>query len=129
MKSKTRARGADGRTDKEWSDMHKQKCDFCIGAGFWPFGDLCAIGPMDGREWGKKVIKCPSCGAGFVDKGERWDILVSHYSYKILTGLGFKIEVNGEKYHVVNPDGKCVFDGKLEGFAMFAKEMKEMCRK
>ena len=58
------------------SEKNPDHCEYCQGYGFWPFGHLTGIGRMDSSEWGDKCIKCPWCGKGHVDKGERWDILV-----------------------------------------------------
>jgi len=58
-------------------DIVKKPCNVCFGYGWHPLGYLCPIGPIDAGEWGDKVIRCPFCGAGSVDNGERWDMLVA----------------------------------------------------
>ena len=56
--------------------QEKKQCKFCQGYGWWSFGLLSSIGEMDSREAGERIIKCPWCGAGYIDEGERWDALV-----------------------------------------------------
>jgi hypothetical protein len=53
----------------------EKKCLKCYGHGWWPVGDLVPVGPLDSQEFGKRTIKCPWCGEGFVDKGERYKAL------------------------------------------------------
>jgi hypothetical protein len=55
-----------------------KKCIICYNNGFWPIGDLYPIGKLDSEEWGKKVIKCPWCGGGFVtdDKQGKYKFLL-----------------------------------------------------
>lgn len=50
------------------------KCKHCMGFGFWPIGDLCAIGECDADEWGDLVVKCPWCGAG-VSENDKYYVL------------------------------------------------------
>jgi hypothetical protein len=60
---------------KSKSKEELKPCEKCYGFGWWPIGGLCPIGRMDGGEWGNKVIQCPWCKNGFVDKGERYETL------------------------------------------------------
>ncbi len=55
----------------------KRACKACVGYGWYPIGDLTPIGKMDSKDWGKHVIKCPWCGAGYAE-GEKYDLLVKH---------------------------------------------------
>jgi hypothetical protein len=57
------------KTEKE-----KKACEMCIGYGWWAFGNLVPIGPIDYTDFGKS-IKCPWCGAGDVGDGERFESL------------------------------------------------------
>ena len=54
------------------------KCKMCMGHGWWPFGSLCQLGPMDaGDGMASGAIKCPWCGAG-KKKGQRYKDLVKY---------------------------------------------------
>jgi Zn-finger protein len=56
--------------------IETKKCSMCYGYGFYPIGDLSPIGPSDAREWGKLVIKCPSCDAGYKKDGVKYETLL-----------------------------------------------------
>lgn len=60
---------------RDYIQMENKKCIKCYGYGFWPIGDLIPIGELDSQEFGKRVIKCPWCKAGFIDKGDRYKAL------------------------------------------------------
>jgi len=68
--------------EKNGSGKVTKKCEICYGHGWWPIGIVNPIGELDAEEWGKKVIKCPWCGAGYVDEGDRYDYLVRHKADK-----------------------------------------------
>jgi len=65
------------KKSKPCEKPEEKPCEICYGCGWHPLGYLSPIGPIDAGEWGNKVIKCPFCGAGSVDSGERWDMLVA----------------------------------------------------
>ena len=50
-------------------------CKSCQGYGFWIIGDLCPIGELDSKEWGKRIIKCPWCKAGTITDDEKYRYL------------------------------------------------------
>lgn len=54
------------------------KCFICYGYGFWPWGDLCPLGPMDGGELEEVSIQCPWCKSGKKKSGERYKFLLEH---------------------------------------------------
>ncbi len=54
-----------------------EKC--CMGYGWWPMGRLCPIGRIDAGEWKGRTIKCPQCGAGDIDTGDRYEALKKHF--------------------------------------------------
>jgi hypothetical protein len=60
----------------------KTKCSECMGYGFWPFGDLSPLGPMDGRGMQEIAIQCPVCLAGSVKAGKRYELLVKTFKKK-----------------------------------------------
>lgn len=74
------------KTEKKSQRLEKnpEHCPQCRGYGWWAIGRLSPIGKGDASEWGMRVIKCPWCGAGYVEEGERWDALISHK--KLLEG-------------------------------------------
>lgn len=39
----------------------KKKCKACLGYGFWAWGHIAPMGPMDAED-GVHTIKCPECG-------------------------------------------------------------------
>jgi len=57
------------------NSKEKSRCNACYGFGWWPYGSLCPLGPIDGGEMSSIVIKCPWCGAG-KKKDERYKKLV-----------------------------------------------------
>jgi len=51
-------------------------CDVCYGYGWYPIGRLTPIGQMDAGGWGSLVVKCPWCGAGYVEDEKYDDLLI-----------------------------------------------------
>jgi hypothetical protein len=56
--------------------INKKKCSKCYGFGWWPMGGLSPMGEVDSYEWGTRIIKCPWCGAGYIEEGERYNDLL-----------------------------------------------------
>ena len=40
----------------------KEKCNLCYGYGFWCWGHIAPMGPMDASD-GVPTMPCPKCGA------------------------------------------------------------------
>jgi hypothetical protein len=56
-------------------EKEKTKCSECMGYGWWPYGGLSPLGPMDGGEMRDIAIQCPVCLAGSVKEGKRYKLL------------------------------------------------------
>jgi len=47
---------------EEMVESKKKICSFCMGYGFWCWGDLVPVGPMDAEDF-VPTMACPECGA------------------------------------------------------------------
>lgn len=73
------------------------KCTTCFGHGWWPYGHLVALGPIDAGDGLHSIaIKCPWCGVG-VKKGERYEKLLKYKKEEEEKASGAKIKTKKSK--------------------------------
>ena len=64
----------------------EKKCSACWGYGFWSWGHIAPMGPMDAHD-GVPTTKCPECGAdpNPINNKERYKEIEDIYKKGLLT--------------------------------------------